>query len=89
MGDWDDQFRERWAELTRDTGRAIADPDVEVESLSDRLNELARDMSGHDNLTNDHWPLYGAMITELRYIVETVDDVAWSRDARQASDADQ
>lgn len=88
-GDWDDRFRRRWAELTRETGRAIADPDAEVESLSDRLNELARDMSGHDNLPNDHWPLYGAMITELRYIVETVDDVASSRDAREAADADQ
>jgi len=85
IGNWNDRFREEWAQLARDAGRAIADPDAEVESLSDRLEQLARDMSGHEDLLNDHWPVYGSMITDLRYIVEIVDDVASSREAREAS----
>lgn len=85
IGDWNVRFREEWAKLARDAGHAIADPDAEVESLPDRLDQLAWDMCGEDNLLNDHWPVYGSMITDLRYIVEIVDDVASSREARETS----
>ncbi|MGN0097088.1 MAG: aromatic acid exporter family protein [Corynebacterium sp.] len=81
-GEWDTRFREEWASISRDAGRAVADPDAEVESLSDRLKQLTEDLSDDENLPTSHWPVYGTMITGLEHIVEIVDDVASSREAR-------
>ena len=82
-GEWDDRFRERWAEITRDAGRAVADVDAEVESLTDRIDGLTADLSDDHDLPTKHWPVYGALITGVRHIVEIVDDVASSRQARE------
>lgn len=32
-GEWDTRFRRQWAEIVRDAGRSIADPDAEVEPI--------------------------------------------------------
>lgn len=42
-GAWDERFRERWAAIVRDAGHAIADPDVDVEPIEDRITALARE----------------------------------------------
>lgn len=82
-GDWDTRFREQWASVARDAGRSVADPDAEVEPLSDRLQDLTRELSDDRDLPTRHWPVYGTMITSLQHIIEIVDDVASSREARQ------
>ncbi len=84
-GEWDDRFRERWAEISRDAGRAVADPDADVEPLTERIDDLTTDMSDDHDLPTKYWPVYGALITGLRHIVEIVDDVASSREARDDS----
>lgn len=83
-GAWDTRFRERWTAIVRDAGRAIADPDAEVEPVRDRLDELARAMAEEDGLPSAEWPIYGSLITSTRHIAVVVDDVASAREARES-----
>lgn len=78
---WDERFREQWSIIARDTGRAIADPDIEVRSdqLRSRLDDLAHEMSDDDELPSKLWPMYGSLITALRHIVVLVDEVRAAR----------
>lgn len=84
-GAWDERFRERWTRIVRDAGRAIADPDADVEPVHDRLTALAREMSDDAELPKESWPLYGSLISSMRHIAVIVDDVASDREAREAS----
>ncbi|MCD1285790.1 MULTISPECIES: aromatic acid exporter family protein [unclassified Brevibacterium] len=86
-GEWDTRFRRKWAEIVKDTGRSISDPDADVEPVYDRLDSLAKNLSGDGKLPETSWPLYGALITSLRHIVVVVDDVASAREAREPNDA--
>ncbi|TSI17568.1 aromatic acid exporter family protein [Brevibacterium aurantiacum] len=86
-GEWDTRFRNKWSKIVRDAGRAIADPDSEVEPIYDRLEMLADDMSKAQNLPATAWPLYGSLITSMRHIAVIVDDVASAREAREVNDA--
>ena len=83
-GEWDSTFRERWVEIVRDAGRAIADADADVEPIRDRLTALAADVSGDGRLPRRSWPLYGSLIASMRHIAVIVDDVASAREAREA-----
>ncbi|HIW91729.1 MAG TPA: hypothetical protein H9870_08725 [Candidatus Corynebacterium avicola] len=85
-GEWDDRFRRRWAEISRDAGRAVADPDADVEPLTERIDTLTTEMSDDHDLPTKYWPVYGTLITGLRHIVEIVDDVASSREVRDHDD---
>ena len=82
--EWNTQFREEWASIVADAGRAIADPDSEVEPVFDRLEQLSADISQDQTLPTTTWPLYGSLITSLRHIVVIVDDVASARRARES-----
>lgn len=82
--EWDDRFRERWVAVARDAGRAIADPDAEVEPIADRLSALAVDLADHTELPRRSWPLYGSLIASMQHIAVIVDDVASARAAREA-----
>ena len=83
-GEWDTRFREQWVEIVRSAGRAIADPDSEVESIDERLAELSTGLSDDADLPQRSWPLYGSLITSMRLIAVVVDDVASAREAREA-----
>ena len=83
-GDWDETFRERWAAIVGDAGRAVADPDAEVAPIHARLDELSAELSDGEDLPQRAWPLYGALITSVRHIAVIVDDVASARRARDA-----
>ena len=87
-GEWDERFRQSWAEIVGDAGRAIADPDAEVAPIYDRLTDLSENLSGDQDLTQISWPLYGSLITSVRHIVVIVDDVASAREARQSRNAE-
>ncbi|MFC7375484.1 aromatic acid exporter family protein [Brachybacterium sp. GCM10030268] len=82
-GDWDADFRERWVAIVRDAGRAIADPDIEVEPIADRLEELTTDLADHTELPRRSWPLYGSLLAGMRHLALIVDDVASARAARE------
>ncbi|MEV4901940.1 aromatic acid exporter family protein [Citricoccus sp. NPDC055426] len=83
-GPWNDRFRSQWVDIVRDCGRAIADPDAEVEPIDDRLMALANDLSDDQDLPQSAWPIYGSLITSVRHIALIVDDVASSREARES-----
>lgn len=76
--EWDPDFRGPWLDLLADTGRRVADPDADVGHLDDRLRGLA-DRLSQERLPGLFWPVYGALISDLQNIVETVDDVASKR----------
>lgn len=84
-GEWDHRFREQWAQIVGDTGRAIADPDAEVSSLHENLSSLSEEMSQGGGLPGTSWPLYGSLISSVRHLVVVVDDVASARQAREGT----
>lgn len=81
-GEWDTRFRERWVEIVRDAGHAIADPDAVVEPILERLTDLASDLLDDARLPQYSWPLYGSLLASMRHIAVVVDDVASAREAR-------
>ncbi|UFU02650.1 aromatic acid exporter family protein [Ruania suaedae] len=84
---WDDDFRTEWAAIVHDAGRAVEDPDAEVDPIGDRLDALAERFSGQDGLPpGDLWPVYGSLLTSMRHITTIVDDVASARQARDSSE---
>lgn len=83
-GWWDDTFREKWSAVVRDAGHKIADPDAEVDSISDRLDAVARTMSDENGLPRRTWPLYGSLITSMFHIATLVDDVTTAQEEREA-----
>ena len=84
-GEWDESFREQWAQIVGDAGRAIADPDADVASMHDNLSSLSTQMAEETGLPTTSWPLYGSLISSVRHIVVVVDDVASAREAREAT----
>jgi hypothetical protein len=88
-GEWDTRFRRQWVGIVRDSGRVIADPDAEVEPIRDRLTALASNMSDDEDLPRSAWPIYGSLIASMRHIIVIVDDVASSREAREATSGNQ
>lgn len=84
-GEWDTRFREQWTRVVRDAGRAIADPDAEVEPIFKRLEELSVNMTEDKGLPERSWPLYGSLIASMQHIAVIVDDVASARAAREAN----
>lgn len=86
-GAWDEHFRERWTDVVRDAGAAIADPDAQVDPIHDRVTALARTMSDERGLPREEWPTYGSLLTSVRHIAVIVDDVASAREAREAGDS--
>ncbi|GAA1532233.1 FUSC family protein [Brevibacterium picturae] len=83
-GEWDTRFREQWTSIGRDAGRAIVDPDAEVEPIFKRLEQLSVNMADDDGLPERSWPLYGSLIASMQHIAAIVDDVASAREAREA-----
>ncbi|MBR7742730.1 FUSC family protein [Phycicoccus sp. BSK3Z-2] len=79
--EWDPVFRDRFVDLLEEAGRRVADPDAQVADLRQDLESLVRDLSRED-LPALRWPLYGALLANLRLIVEIVDDVATARPVR-------
>lgn len=71
----DSGFAERWLEMLGDAGRAAAAADPAAlldvrERLADFTEELRR------TERSSEWPVYGAMIINLRNIIDAMDEVA-------------
>lgn len=79
--EWDPRFRGRFLDLLADVGHRVADPQSDVAPLREGLRHLADDLSDQD-LSGLLWPLYGALIANLRIIVDVVDDVASAQPVR-------
>ncbi|GAA1851232.1 FUSC family protein [Brevibacterium marinum] len=83
-GDWDNRFREQWTSVVRDAGRAIADPDAEVDPIFNRLEQLSVSLANDKGLPERSWPLYGSLIASMQHIAVIVDDVASARAVRES-----
>lgn len=79
--DWDPDFRGPWVRLLREAGTRVGDPEGEVASLRGELDQLARHLSRED-LPGLLWPVYGALLTNLRNVIRIVDDTASRRPVR-------
>jgi hypothetical protein len=79
--DWDPRFRDPWLDILDDAGCRVAIPEEDVMPLRDRVDDLTRQLSGED-LPGLLWPVYGSLISDLRNIIDIVDDVATSRPIR-------
>ncbi|QNN52663.1 FUSC family protein [Nocardioides mesophilus] len=72
---WGDGFAVPWLEMLGDTGRAARDADsaamaavrLRLEAFSDELRSTER---------SQQWPTYGALIINLRNIIDAMDEVA-------------
>ncbi len=73
---WDPPFRSAWAVLLREAGAAAseADPDA-IRDVRGRLERLVDELTtaeGHADL----WPVHGALVINLRNILDAMDEVA-------------
>lgn len=75
-GDWDPGFRERWRDLLSRAGGAIAAADAEaVTSVRADLSAYTEELDvGH--LREGFWPVAGAVLVNLRNILDALDVVA-------------
>jgi uncharacterized membrane protein YgaE (UPF0421/DUF939 family) len=73
---WHPAFRERWPLLVADAGRAIADADPQgIRAVRERLSSLV-DEVGTVEQSSAQWPVYGALIINLRNTLDAMDEVA-------------
>jgi uncharacterized membrane protein YgaE (UPF0421/DUF939 family) len=72
---WGETFAEPWISMLGDTGRATsaADPDALLD-VRRRLEVLTEDLRSHER--SPEWPVYGALIINLRNIIDAMDRVA-------------
>lgn len=72
---WDDTFRHGWLDLLRDAGRAIQDASRDdLVVVRGRLDDLVGRLEDLDPLP-PLWPEYGALLFNLRNVVDTMDEV--------------
>jgi hypothetical protein len=74
--EWEPSFRVPWLRLLQEAGEAIGIPDsARVVAVRRELVRLTEDLSRED-LSERHWPEYGALIMNLRNVVASMDRVA-------------
>jgi Aromatic acid exporter family member 1 len=85
--DWDDAFRERWLDLLHRSGTAVAAADAgAVRAAREELSALA-DRLAVNELHDDLWPVYGALLINLRNVLDALDAVVEAQPVRVASPA--
>ena len=71
----DAPFADRWTALLTRAGRAIADADAEaIFDVRRELDALVADLG--ENRASAQWPVQGALVINLRNILDAMDEVA-------------
>jgi uncharacterized membrane protein YgaE (UPF0421/DUF939 family) len=71
---WADPFGQVWPGLLADTGTAVAAADAgSVAAVRDRLEQLVADIG--EAGTTPRWPVHGALIINLRNVLDALDEV--------------
>jgi len=84
---WDGRFREPWLRLLEETGRAVGTADAAaVAVVKSQLHEFSTELSQED-LPGLVWPVYGALIVNLRNITGALIEVSATQPAVGASPA--
>ncbi len=72
---WDEGFAGRWVTLLTEAGQAVAAADPrEIVAVRGRLEALVDEVP--DGPATEQWPVYGALIINLRNILEAMEEVA-------------
>ncbi len=72
---WGEGFAGRWATLLTEAGRAVAAADPrEIVAVRGRLETLVDEAS--ERPLQEQWPVHGALVINLRNILEAMDEVA-------------
>ncbi|HET9996471.1 MAG TPA: aromatic acid exporter family protein [Nocardioides sp.] len=72
----DPEFLEPWSRLLGEGGRATCDADAEaLHAVRGRLDELVDTLTARGD-TTARWPVHGALIVNLRNILDAMDEVA-------------
>lgn len=72
---WGEAFAEPWIDMLGDAGRAAAQADSSaIRAVRARLETLTEDLRATER--SPGWPIYGALIINLRNIVDAMDEVA-------------
>jgi uncharacterized membrane protein YgaE (UPF0421/DUF939 family) len=73
---WRPDFAAPWTHLLAETGRGVADADPErLRAVGDALRRLVNEITAQDEPA-DQWPLQGALIINLRNILDAMSEVA-------------
>lgn len=85
--DWDHAFREPWLDLLRRSGTAVVDADAdEVRAARADVSALA-DRLAVEELHDDLWPVYGALLVNLRNVLDALGAVAEAQPVQVAAPA--
>ena len=72
---WGEAFADPWITMLWETGKAAADADAEAfRDIRERLVALSEEMRATER--SSEWPIYGALIINLRNIIDAMDVVA-------------
>lgn len=72
---WDPAFAASWTQLLTAAGQAVADADpAEIAAVRARLEGLVDDASS--GTLTENWPVHGALVINLRNILDAMDEVA-------------
>jgi uncharacterized membrane protein YccC len=83
--DWDRAFRDPWLDLLHRSGTAVAKADTrEVKAARADLRALANKLAVEE-LHDDLWPVYGALLINLRNVLDALDAVAEAQPVRVPS----
>lgn len=73
---WDEDFRAGWVELLGAAGDAVRHSQADLlANVRDQLDDVVRTLQDAEQLSR-HWPQYGALLLNLRNVVDTLGDVA-------------
>jgi uncharacterized membrane protein YgaE (UPF0421/DUF939 family) len=82
--EWDGGFREPWLNLLQACATAVADADVDqLRAARAQLTAFANDLAVEE-LHADLWPVYGALLINLRNIIDALDPVTTAQPVRKA-----
>lgn len=83
--EWDRSFREPWLDLLHRSGTAVVGADTgEVKAARTELTALANRLNVEE-LHDDLWPVYGALLINLRNVLDALDAVAEAQPVRVPS----
>ncbi len=74
--DWSPSFGDPWINALWDVGQAIEQADADaLRAMAWRIEDLSSDVAEHD-AGDTQWPIYGALLVNLRNITGSLDQVA-------------
>jgi uncharacterized membrane protein YgaE (UPF0421/DUF939 family) len=79
---WDRRFSEAWLDLLHRTGDAVVEADTEeIKAVRAELTDFSNHLA-LDRLDEALWPIYGALLVNLRNILDELDAVADAQPVR-------